>query len=132
MEYMEGKELYQEIVDNTHLDEDKARVYFRQLTSAMSYAHERQVMHRDIKVSNYMCVRQAWPLHMHDRSFNQLVCALIVFHNLFALNTCSSKKQKPENILLDKTKTKIKVCSALEYLKLRTHGRERAQMKNLD
>lgn len=52
IEYMEGGELYQEIVDNIHLDEDKARVYFHQLTTAMSYAHERQIMHRDIKVSD--------------------------------------------------------------------------------
>lgn len=69
MEYLEGGDLFEEIVDNIHLEEDTARRYFQQLTSAMSYAHEKQIIHRDIKVGY---IRSGLAMFFFAHSFDNL------------------------------------------------------------
>lgn len=52
MEYLEGGELLQEILDEGCLCEEKAREIFRQVAGAMEYAHAIGIAHRDLKPEN--------------------------------------------------------------------------------
>eukprot|EP00249_Psilotum_nudum_P012507 c23824_g2_i4 orf=1296-2120(-) len=54
MEYVNGGELFDKIVDQGKLREDQARKYFRQLIHAVDYCHSRGVYHRDLKPENML------------------------------------------------------------------------------
>ena len=54
MEYVEGGSLSDIVKGNGALDEATAVDYVRQIASALSYIHERRVMHLDIKPGNIM------------------------------------------------------------------------------
>ena len=53
MEYIEGQTLYQ-YCDKQKLDIRSRLKTFQKICSALSYAHERQIVHRDIKPSNIL------------------------------------------------------------------------------
>lgn len=46
--------LRQQILKRSYIQEDLARKWFRQLTSAMDYLHRRGVAHRDLKIENIL------------------------------------------------------------------------------
>jgi MAP/microtubule affinity-regulating kinase len=50
MEYASGGELYDYLVSHGRMLEDIARTKFRQILSAVSYCHQKRVIHRDLKV----------------------------------------------------------------------------------
>lgn len=54
MEYVEGKTLKQYIQQNSPIPVDKALSIMRQLTSAISHAHQNHIIHRDIKPDNIL------------------------------------------------------------------------------
>lgn len=54
MEYVEGKTLKQYIVDSAPLQPYEAVEIMKQLTSAISNAHQNQIIHRDIKPQNIL------------------------------------------------------------------------------
>jgi len=54
MEYIKGKELYDEVLAQGHLDEASAVHYMSQIFSALHYCHQRRIMHRDLKPENVM------------------------------------------------------------------------------
>lgn len=54
MEYIKGKELYDEVLAQGHLDEENAVHYMSQIFSALHYCHQRRIMHRDLKPENVM------------------------------------------------------------------------------
>eukprot|EP00746_Dinoflagellata_sp_MGD_P164268 gnl/MRDRNA2_/MRDRNA2_92805_c0_seq1.p1 gnl/MRDRNA2_/MRDRNA2_92805_c0~~gnl/MRDRNA2_/MRDRNA2_92805_c0_seq1.p1 ORF type:complete len:600 (+),score=121.91 gnl/MRDRNA2_/MRDRNA2_92805_c0_seq1:78-1877(+) len=54
MEYIKGKELYDEVLTQGHLDEESAVHYMSQIFSALHYCHQRRIMHRDLKPENVM------------------------------------------------------------------------------
>jgi serine/threonine protein kinase/beta-lactam-binding protein with PASTA domain len=54
MEYVEGKTLKQYIVDSAPLHPTEAVDIMKQLTSAISNAHQNQIIHRDIKPQNIL------------------------------------------------------------------------------
>ena len=54
MEYLEGQELRQILSANTTIPIEKAFDIGAQIAEGMNYAHERQVVHRDVKPANIM------------------------------------------------------------------------------
>lgn len=59
MEYIEGMELLQEanrkkLTKVPFFDEEDAAVIIKQILTVLNYMHQRQVVHRDIKLENVM------------------------------------------------------------------------------
>ena len=49
LQYCPGGELFDYIVAKDRLPEDEARIFFRQIVSAVMYIHEKGYAHRDLK-----------------------------------------------------------------------------------
>jgi serine/threonine protein kinase len=54
MEFCEGGELFQHVVNRGHLSEPDAKPFIHQILEALSYVHERGVCHRDLKPENLL------------------------------------------------------------------------------
>lgn len=54
MEYVEGGELFDYVIQKVRLNEEEAQHLFRQLLSALIYCHKHHVMHRDLKMENLL------------------------------------------------------------------------------
>ena len=54
LEYCPGGELFDYIVAKDRLGEDEARIFFRQIVSAVAYIHEKGYAHRDLKPENLL------------------------------------------------------------------------------
>ena len=58
-EYIEGGELFDKIVKNKYLKEDKAMKIMKQLLSAVTYCHKKKIVHRDLKPENLLLVNKS-------------------------------------------------------------------------
>eukprot|EP01135_Chromosphaera_perkinsii_P007374 Nk52_evm22s805 gene=Nk52_evmTU22s805 len=54
MQYAEGGEMIDHIASKKTLGEDEARIFFRQIVSAMDHCHKSGVIHRDLKLENIL------------------------------------------------------------------------------
>ena len=54
MEYVQGKELFDYIIDHTRLTEIEACKYYQQIVSGMEYLHAHKIVHRDVKPENLL------------------------------------------------------------------------------
>nr|ACN41002.1 unknown [Picea sitchensis] len=54
LDFVNGGELFDKIVNHGRLREDEARRYFQQLINAVDYCHSRGVSHRDLKPENLL------------------------------------------------------------------------------
>ena len=54
LEYCDGGELFQYIIEKKHLSEEVAAFIMKQLFSALDYLHSKRISHRDIKPENFM------------------------------------------------------------------------------
>ncbi|KAM6290020.1 maternal embryonic leucine zipper kinase [Aegotheles albertisi] len=54
LEYCPGGELFDYIISKDRLSEEEARVFFRQIVSAVAYVHSRGYAHRDLKPENLL------------------------------------------------------------------------------
>ncbi|XP_052834981.1 MAP/microtubule affinity-regulating kinase 3-like [Drosophila gunungcola] len=54
MEYASRGELFDHLVKKGRLQEADARVFFRQLVSAIQYCHSKRIVHRDLKAENLL------------------------------------------------------------------------------
>ncbi|KFP05342.1 Maternal embryonic leucine zipper kinase, partial [Calypte anna] len=54
LEYCPGGELFDYIISKDHLSEEEARVFFRQIVSAIAYVHSCGYAHRDLKPENLL------------------------------------------------------------------------------
>ncbi|KAL6120629.1 hypothetical protein NUSPORA_02611 [Nucleospora cyclopteri] len=53
-EYVEGCQLYDQVLKNGKIEENEARKYFRQIISAIDYVHRNSIAHRDLKIENIL------------------------------------------------------------------------------
>ena len=53
-ELLLGEQLYERLAESEFFTEAQARVYFKQILTAISYIHEHSVSHRDIKPENFI------------------------------------------------------------------------------
>ena len=54
MEYAEGKELFDYIVDKKKLDEKEACNFYQQIINGIEYLHKLNIVHRDLKPENLL------------------------------------------------------------------------------
>ncbi|XP_030114016.1 maternal embryonic leucine zipper kinase isoform X1 [Taeniopygia guttata] len=54
LEYCPGGELFDYIISKDHLSEEEARIFFRQIVSAIAYVHNQGYAHRDLKPENLL------------------------------------------------------------------------------
>lgn len=54
MEFYEGGELLNKLMNKGKFSELEARVIFKQIISAMNYCHQRHIIHRDLKLENIL------------------------------------------------------------------------------
>jgi serine/threonine protein kinase len=54
MEYAEGGELFNYVLEKKHLSEDESRRIFQQIIDAIYYLHQIGVCHRDLKLENIL------------------------------------------------------------------------------
>jgi len=58
LEYCDGGELFNFIIDRKHLTEQEAAQIMQQLLSALVYLHAQNISHRDIKPENFMLLKK--------------------------------------------------------------------------
>ena len=58
LEYCEGGELFDFILEKKHLNEDVAAYIMKQMFEALNYLHSKQISHRDIKPQNFMLLKK--------------------------------------------------------------------------
>lgn len=72
MECLEGGELFDRLVARSQLSEDEARGAVHQMLLALSYMHHRGVVHRDVKLENFVYEKQGGDrLKLIDFGFSQ-------------------------------------------------------------
>mmetsp|Transcript_331 Transcript_331/g.1114 ORF Transcript_331/g.1114 Transcript_331/m.1114 type:complete len:443 (+) Transcript_331:185-1513(+) len=62
MEYMEGGMLYDVLAEERMLSEKKAGHVLKSLLEALSFLHQNDIVHRDVKPENVLCSGREWPL----------------------------------------------------------------------
>ncbi|KAJ6588852.1 hypothetical protein B0H19DRAFT_1248448 [Mycena capillaripes] len=62
LEYVEGGELFDFLVNRGHLPAEEAREYFKQIVYGLNYAHTFSIIHRDLKPENILIASLSPPL----------------------------------------------------------------------
>ena len=58
MEYLDGGELLTLLRNKKLFSEEQARIYFKQIISAVAYCHRNGIIHRDLKLQNILLNKQ--------------------------------------------------------------------------
>ncbi|KAF4533225.1 hypothetical protein B566_EDAN005140 [Ephemera danica] len=69
-EYASGGELYSRVTQAGRLSESEAKPIFAQLISAVSYMHDRNFIHRDLKAENVLFASSGWHVKVVDLGFS--------------------------------------------------------------
>jgi calcium-dependent protein kinase len=65
--HCKGGELYQRLSTVSTFDEEHARYVFRQMVEAVSYLHSQKVVHRDLKLENFLLRnKEGWEVALID------------------------------------------------------------------
>jgi len=69
MEYLEGGDLLQFIMDRGCFSENVARRLFRELCQAVNYLHDKSIVHRDLKPENILLTEKSEATHLKIADF---------------------------------------------------------------
>ena len=72
MEYVQGKELFDYIIEHQRLKENEACKYFQQIISGLEYLHKHNIVHRDIKPENLLLDNKTKDLKLVDFGLSNL------------------------------------------------------------
>lgn len=59
MEYCEGGELFDKIIEAGYFNEQKAKQIFREIVSGISHCHSSGICHRDLKPENFLLLNKS-------------------------------------------------------------------------
>lgn len=83
MELMEGGELFDRILEKKRYSENDAKVAVRQMLLALNYMHGKNVVHRDIKLENYMYEKKNGEhLKLIDFGFSKICTTRSTMHDV--------------------------------------------------
>ena len=69
MEYAEGGELFNYIIDKGNLSEDESRYIFQQMIDGIYYLHRMGICHRDLKPENILFATKEKKLFKYKKRF---------------------------------------------------------------
>ncbi|KAL3315900.1 G2-specific protein kinase nim-1 [Cichlidogyrus casuarinus] len=75
MEFAQGGELYHLIASRGRMDEQSAKIIFRQINTAVTHLHSNLVIHRDLKAENVFFAGPLW-IKLGDFGFSTTVSSL--------------------------------------------------------
>jgi serine/threonine protein kinase len=56
MEFLQGGELLNYVIERGRLDENTSNNFFKQIVKGMLYCHQNNLIHRDLKLENILLV----------------------------------------------------------------------------
>lgn len=87
-ELMEGGEVFDDVVNGRHMDEEKAKIVFRQIASGVAHLHSLGIAHRDLKPENLMyCKRSPSQTPGNAKEYHDLEVK-IMDYDLAKVNYC--------------------------------------------
>ena len=89
MEYVQGKELFDYIIDHTRLTEIEACKYYQQIVSGMEYLHAHKIVHRDVKPENLLLDSKTKDLKIVDFGLSNIF-ADVDNNNFLLRSACGS------------------------------------------
>lgn len=81
MEFLEGGELLDYVLEKGRLDEAEARHFFKQILDAITYIHQEKLIHRDLKLENLLLASK------HDKLIKVFNKNPFIFSKYFRLLT---------------------------------------------
>lgn len=100
MEYVDGGELYDEIVNNRRIDESTSRHYFQQVVDAVVYCHRRGVVHRDLKPENLLIDRNTGNIKITDFGLSRMRDVLDGKGNQLLKTQCGTPKYMAPEVIM--------------------------------
>eukprot|EP01101_Sappina_pedata_P009236 TRINITY_DN5334_c0_g1_i1.p1 TRINITY_DN5334_c0_g1~~TRINITY_DN5334_c0_g1_i1.p1 ORF type:complete len:370 (-),score=154.83 TRINITY_DN5334_c0_g1_i1:65-1174(-) len=69
LQYVEGGDLYSWVCDHGKIQEKVSRTLFKQMVASVSYCHQQGVVHRDLKLENFLLDRRLMRVILIDFGF---------------------------------------------------------------
>eukprot|EP00494_Astrolonche_serrata_P006596 UN06620 len=87
MEFAAGGEVFDKLRDEGHFDNETTAIYIKDLASALSYLHSKNIIHRDIKPENLLLdgdgkIRLSdfgWSVHAPGKQKRQTICGTVEY-----------------------------------------------------
>jgi len=96
MEFLQGRELRDILNEDSHLPVDQVLDIVMQVAQGLAYAHEHGIVHRDVKPSNIMVIRDG---HVKITDFGIARMASSAVHTQTGMVLGSPKYMSPEQVM---------------------------------
>ena len=74
MEYLQGVDLFSQVIENGHFKEAEAVKIIQKIFSATNHMHQRGVIHRDLKPENIMFLNEENDIKIIDFGLSRMFC----------------------------------------------------------